>query len=150
MTDDDKDLPRDARSLVDETRAFWRDLARETVKTSTTSIEETAKQLIGITAILEGLYFHAITFADLRGAVAGLLPMLAYLAPLVFWTFSLIAAGLVFFPRMYEMNLNSSEASKALHENAVRRKYWCLVIALGWLAAGAMFLIAAVGIYLNG
>ncbi|MBN1877884.1 MAG: hypothetical protein JXA33_26925, partial [Anaerolineae bacterium] len=59
----DQERPRDPQSVVDETREFWRDLARETVKTSAATIEETAKQIIGITGILEGLYFHAITFA---------------------------------------------------------------------------------------
>ena len=146
----DQGKPRDPQSVVDETREFWRDLACETVKTSAATIEETAKQLIGITGILEGLYFHAITFADLRGKVTGLLPLLAYLAPLIFWTFSLIAAGLVFFPRMYAMNLNSSEAAKAMYEDAVRRKYWCLVFALGWLVVGALGLIVAIGLYLQG
>lgn len=144
-----KDQPRDPQSVVDETRAFWREVARETVKGSAAAIEETAKQLIGITAILEGLYFHAIAFADLHGQVVGLLPMLAYLAPLVFWTFGLIAAALVFFPRMYGMNLNSSEAAKTLHENAVRRKYLCLVLALVWLVVGAAGLVVAVTTYLN-
>lgn len=88
-----KDQPSNPQSVVDETRAFWREVACETVKHSATTIEETAKQLIGIAAILEGLYFHAIAFADLRGQVTELLPLLAYLAPLIFWAFSLMAAG---------------------------------------------------------
>jgi len=146
----DQEKPRDPQSVVDETREFWRDLARETVKTSATTIEETAKQLIGITGILEGLYFHAITFADLRGKVTELLPLLAYLAPLIFWTFSLIAVGLVFFPRMYLMNLNSSEVAKLMYEGAVRRKYWCLVFAVMWLVVGAVGLMVALGMYLTG
>ncbi len=145
----DQAQARDPRSVVDETREFWRELARETVKGSVTSIEETAKQLIGITGILEGLYFHAITFADLRGQVTELLPLLAYLAPLIFWTFGLIAAGLVFFPRMYAMNLNSSDEAKKMHENVVPRKYLFLVLSLVWLGIGALFLILAVGVYLN-
>lgn len=147
MTEQEK--PRDPQSVVDETREFWRELARETVMSSAATIEETAKQLIGITAILEGLYFHAITFADLRGRVTELLPLLAYLTPLVFWTFSLIAAGLVFFPRTYVINLNSSEAAKELYEDAVRRKYWCLEFALGWLVVGAMGITLAVAVYLR-
>ncbi len=150
MNQPGKDKPRDAQSVTDETRAFWREVARETVKGSTAAIDETAKQLIAITAILEGLYFHAITFADLRGQVTELLPLLAYLAPLIFWTFSLIAAGLVFFPKVYTMNLNSSEAAKTLHEVSVRRKYQCLMLSLVWLVVGAMGLVVALGIYVKG
>ncbi len=146
----DQERPRDPQSVVDETREFWRDLARETVKASAATIEETAKQLIGIAGILEGLYFHAITFADLRGTVTELLPLLAYLAPLIFWTFSLIAAGLVFFPKVYKINLNAGDATKIMYEDTVRRKYWCLVFALVWLVVGAVGLMVAVGVYLQG
>lgn len=145
-----KDKPRDAQSLKDETRAFWHEVACEMVKGSTAAIDETAKQLIAITAILEGLYFHAITFANLRGQVTALFPLLAYLAPLIFWTFSLIAAGLVFFPKAYTINLNSSEAAKTLHEVVVRRKYQFLMLSLVWLVVGAMGLVVAIGMYLNG
>jgi hypothetical protein len=142
--------PTDPQAVVDETREFWREVARETVKSSATTVEETAKQLIGITGILEGLYFHAITFADLRGQIFEFLPLLAYLAPLVFWLFSLIFAGLVFFPRVYELDINSSEAAKKMHENVASRKYLFLVLSLVWLGVGTLFLIVALGVYLNG
>ena len=140
----------DPKSMVDNTREFWRELACETVKNSATAIEETAKQLIGIAGILEGLYFHAIAFADIRGQVSGLLPMLAYLAPLIFWLFSLVSAGLVFFPRMYRININSSEAAKKMHEDMVPRKYLFLILSLVWLVVGMLFLIVALGVHLGG
>jgi hypothetical protein len=141
--------PSDPQSIVDETREFWREMARNTVKNSSTAIEETAKHLIGITGILEGLYFHAITFADLQGSVSGLLTMLAYLAPLIFWLFSLVSAGLVFFPRVFETNINSSEAGKTMHEEVVPRKYLFLILSLIWLVVGILFLIIALGVYLS-
>jgi len=140
----------DPQSVVDETREFWREMARDVVKNSPAAIEETAKQLIGIAGILEGLYFHAIAFTDLRGKVTDFWPLVAYLAPLIFWLFSLMAAGLVFFPRAYRVNINSSEAAKRLHEDVVPRKYLCLVLSLVWLVVGVVFLIVALAFYLRG
>jgi hypothetical protein len=140
----------DPQSVVDETRKFWHEVARETVKNSAATIEETAKQLIGIVGILEGLYFHAITFGDLRGQVTEFLPLLAYLAPLIFWTFSLLSAGLIFIPRVYKLNINSSEAAEKMHEAVVPRKYFFLTLSLAWLVIGAVFLVVAVGVYLSG
>jgi hypothetical protein len=141
--------PADPQSAVDETYKFWREIARETVKNSATSVEETAKQLITVIGILEGLYFHAITFGDLKGKITELLPLLTYLSPLIFWLFALIAASLVLFPRAYTLNINSSEAAKKLHEEAIPRKYLFLVLSLVWMVIGMLFLIIALWVYLT-
>jgi len=141
--------PTDPQSVVDETYKFWREMARDTVKNSAATIEETAKQLIAVISILEGLYFHAITFGDLRGKITELLPLLTYLSPLIFWLFALIAASLVLFPRTYELNINSSEAAKRLHEDMIPRKYLFLVLSLAWMVIGMIFLIVALWVYLT-
>ncbi|MCA9994159.1 MAG: hypothetical protein KDE56_00345 [Anaerolineales bacterium] len=52
MSEDMKEAARDPQGTVDETLAFWRELAREMMKQSPTVIEETAKQLIAVTWIL--------------------------------------------------------------------------------------------------
>src|SRR5512135_1611729 len=96
----------DPQSVVDETRKFWRTTAQDTVKGSAQSIDETAKQIIAVVGILEGLYFHAVTFSTVKGTINTPLTALAYTSPLIFWLFSLVAASLVFFPRAYQINLN--------------------------------------------
>jgi hypothetical protein len=68
--------------LVAETRAFWREIGKAMVRESLGTLDEMAKQLIGVAGIPEGLYFHAIAFGDLRGQVKGLLGLL-YVAPVL-------------------------------------------------------------------
>lgn len=80
--------------LIEETRDLWREVGQTLVRESVASLDEAAKQLIAVTGILEGLYFHAITFGDLRGQVSGG-QWLIYLAPVVLLLVSLNAALLV-------------------------------------------------------
>jgi hypothetical protein len=55
--------------IVEETRAFWREMGKEQIRASVGCVDEAAKQIIGVTAILEGLYFNAITFSKLQGKI---------------------------------------------------------------------------------
>ena len=140
----------DPQSVVDETRKFWHSIAQDTIKNSASVIEETARQVIAVVAILEGLYFHAIAYSDLRGQQLGIWSILTYIGPLIFWLFSVVSASLVFFPRLYKLNIISSEAAKALHEDVVHRKYLFLILSLVWIMTGAMILIVALAVYLTG
>jgi len=80
---------------VDPNLKFWKDTAKGLLGESIKSIEETAKQLIAVAGILEGLYFHAIAYSNVRGKLdSGL--FLLYLAPLIFWLGSLFFGLLVF------------------------------------------------------
>jgi hypothetical protein len=127
---------------------FWKDTAKGLLGESIKSIEETAKQIIGVAGILEGLYFHAIAYSDIRGQLGGVGPLLLYLLPLLFWLVSLLAALLVFFPRTYASNISSWRESKAAFECIVTYKHTMLKIAGLFLALGALALCAAMGAYL--
>jgi uncharacterized membrane protein len=135
--------------LTKETREFWREVGRTMVRESIASIDETAKQIIGVTGVLEGLYFHAIAYTDLRGQVTGG-ELAVYLAPLVLLLFSLVAALLVFFPDRYRVNVHSSEGSRKTYESVVSRKLQCLRIASVCLILGVAALVLALAIYLGG
>lgn len=63
------------------------------------SVEDTAKQFVAITGLLEGIYFHAITFSDVKN-VEGI-SVLIYAAPLVLWLASLIFALMVLVRKKY-------------------------------------------------
>jgi hypothetical protein len=128
---------------------FWKDTARGLLGDSIKSIEETAKQIIGVTGILEGLYFHAIAYSDVRGELSGGLLML-YVAPLLCWLVSMCCALLVFFPRTYDSNISSWRESKATFERVVIYKHAWLKAAGILLALGAVSLCAALGAYLAG
>jgi len=140
----DEELP----IAPDPNLKFWKDTAKGLLGESIKSIEETAKQIIGVAGILEGLYFHAIAYSDVRGKLASgwLIPL--YLSPLAFWLVSLLAALLVFFPRAYDTNISSWRESKAAFERIVTYKHTMLKAAGLFLALGALALFAAMGAYL--
>jgi hypothetical protein len=140
--------PPDPR--VEETRSFWRDVGRTMVRESIATIDETARQIITVAGVLEGLYFHAIAFSDLRGQVTGGLPLAIYLAPIALLLFSICAGLLVFFPTHYRLNLHSSQASQEIHEQVVASKLRCMRIAAVCLVLAIVGLFGAVWIYLGG
>jgi hypothetical protein len=142
----DEDLPL----APDPNLKFWKDTAKGLLGESIKSIEETAKQIIGVAGILEGLYFHAIAYSDIRGQLGSVGPLLLYLLPLLLWLVSLLAALLVFFPRAYASNISSWRESKAAFERIVTYKHTMLKIAGLFLALGALALFAAMGAYLAG
>jgi hypothetical protein len=141
----DEELPM----APDPNLKFWKDTAKGLLGESIKSVEETAKQLIGVTGILEGLYFHAIAYSDLRGDLnAG--QFLLYILPLGCWLVSLCLALLVFFPRTYAGNISSWRESKATFEQVVSYKHAMLKGAGLFLALGTVALCAAMGAYLAG
>jgi hypothetical protein len=138
--------PPDPR--IDETRGFWRELGKTMVRESIATLDETARQVIAVAGILEGLYFHAVTFSDLRGqATSGAL--VVYLAPIVLLLISLCAGLLVFFPDRYRLNFESSEASKLVYQRTVASKLLLLRIASAFLALGVVAILFAVMAYLR-
>jgi hypothetical protein len=104
----------------------------------------------GMAGILEGLYFHAIAYSDVRGKMGSgwLVPL--YLLSLASWLVSLLVALLVFFPRAYAGNISSWRESKATVERIVTWKHTALKVAGGFLVLGALALFAAMGDYLAG
>src|SRR5687767_8579567 len=92
---------------LEEACAFWRETGRELVKDSIKTIDETARQITTVAGILVGLYFHAISFSDIRGALSGG-RIWIYVLPLVLLVFSLMVSFIVFFPEHYRLNILSS------------------------------------------
>ena len=140
--------PPDPR--VEENRAFWRTLGQAMIRESIGTIDETARQVITVAGVLEGLYFHAITFGDLRGKVAGGMAQAIYLAPIALLLFSLCAGLLVFFPNRSQLNFQSSEASKLIYERVVASKLLLLRVASICLVLAVAGIFGAVWLYLRG
>ncbi len=113
-----------------EPNPFWKENAEKIVGESISAIEGTARQFVLITSLLQGIYFHAITFSDLR-AWSGY-SLLIYAAPLFFWLLSLIFAVLVFFRRTFDTNINSSQRSKETFEKIVKEK--CRLVQVSGIA----------------
>lgn len=133
---------------IEETRQFWRETGRELVRESIKSIDETARQVITVAGILEGLYFHAISFSNIRGQmVDGAIYI--FLAPLVLLMVSLVAAFSVFFPERYRINILSSQGSQATYEAIVKSKLLAMRVATVFLLLGIGGIIVAMVAYLT-
>jgi len=104
-----------------EPNPFWKQNAEKLVGESISSVEDTAKQFVIITGLLEGIYFHAITFSDVKNMEG--ISVLIYVAPLVLWLISLIFAVMVLVRKKYGININSSRDSKEKFEKILEGKY---------------------------
>jgi hypothetical protein len=134
---------------LEETRAFWRETAREMVRHSFAALDEAAKQIIAVAGILEGLYFHAIAYSGLRGTLSGG-ALWVYAAPMLLLLVSLAAALAVYFPERYTLNVNSSQAGKLVYERVLAGKLLALRIAAFSLLLGVGFILWTVLLYLQG
>ena len=141
--------PEDDPSLP-ALREFWLEMGKGLVKESIKTIDETARQIITIAGILEGLYFHAIAFSDLRGKLPPDWRLGVYLFPILCLLLSLAAALMVFFPKRYDMELRAWEAAKLIHQRTLNRKLLMLKIAAIFLILGIAGLLAAMLLFLLG
>ncbi|MCQ1536117.1 hypothetical protein FTO70_10585 [Methanosarcina sp. KYL-1] len=110
-----------------EPNPFWKQNAEKLVGESISSIEDTARQFVVITSLLQGIYFHAIAFSDLR--VWSEYSVLIYVAPLFLWLLSLSFAVLVFFRRNFKTNINSTQISRETFEKIVKEKCWLVQVS---------------------
>ena len=127
---------------------FWKENARKLVGESISTIEAVAKQIIVVAGLLEGLYFHAITFSDLRGSLSGGM-VWVYLSPIVLWLASLFFAMWTLMPEAHEININSTRSSKKTFEDIVSEKHLRLMISEALLLASFLPLLIAVYYYLT-
>jgi|PlaIllAssembly_1097288.scaffolds.fasta_scaffold1185883_1 hypothetical protein len=134
--------------VVPEPNPFWKKNAECLVGGSIAAMEDTAKQIIVVSSLLEGLYFHAITFSDLRGELEGFM-LAVYLSPLALWLAGLSFAMLTLSRKDYQININSSSDSKQVFEAIVKNKYYRLKMAEVFLFASFLPLIIAVYYYLT-
>ncbi len=71
-------------SSEEDTRKFWRDNARAMLGESIGALEGAAKQIIIVTSLLEGIYFHAIAFSKIKSSLT-ILSGIIYLAPFLWF-----------------------------------------------------------------
>ena len=131
-----------------EPNPFWRANAEKLVGESITTIEDVAKQLIVVNSLLEGIYFHAITFSDVKPALGSYWTGIIYILPIALWLISLVFAVLTLSPKSCTININSSRNSKETFENIVSKKHGRLEISETLLIVSFVALMAAVWHYL--
>ncbi len=125
----------------------------QAISQATTAIEESAKQLIGITGALQTLYIAIFAFSDLRKQVQDLnLPfpvrlilLVLYFLPLMLWLASLYFATQIFIVRtVNKFFYNGTSMSHALEEVIERRRAMLVLFQrtlIGLILSSGMVLI---------
>jgi hypothetical protein len=133
--------------VIPEPDPFWREKAKELVSESVSTIEGVAKQLIAVNSILEGIYFHAVTFSEVKPVLTPWSAVM-YLAPVFLWLGSLVFAVLTLSPKAYTINIYSSQDSKERFEDIVARKHGMLRVSEAFLIASFIALVIVLAHYL--
>ena len=133
----------------EDLKEFWREAGKEIVKNSITTLEEVAKQILGVAGVLEGLYFHAITFADLRGKVNGGI-LFIYILPIILLLITIVFSLIVFLPETFRINIANWQQSKSTFEEISKSKLLAVRLASVFLFLAVLALIATVLVYLAG
>ncbi len=137
--------------MLKKAAEYWRQVGIEAPVRAVTRVEDAAKQLIGLTAALQGLYFAVFAFSDLRKQIVALslpvpgsLVLLLFFLPIVCWLFSLICATQVFVPRMH-LDVNLNDMSIAAWQQ-IKQKYESIVEKkLDWLYRSQLLLVISFG-----
>ena len=140
--------------MLKKAAEYWRQVGIEAPAQAITRVEDAAKQLIGLTAALQGLYFAIFAFSDLRKQIVALsLPvpgnmvLLLFFLPIVFWLLSLICATQVFVPRMH-LDVNFNDVSIAAWQQ-IKQKYESIMEKkLNWLTRSQWLLVISFGVVL--
>ncbi len=127
-----------------EVPPFWTGIIKDFFRQSINSIESAAKQIITITGIVTGIYFHAITFTDIRKEATTLAGII-YVLPIILWLLSLIFSFKVLNPKVYLMSFTTEEIAKENYRLLSKKKYsqyrYAYQLFLVGIAAVALALI---------
>jgi hypothetical protein len=137
--------------MLKKAAEYWRQVGIEAPAQAITRVEDAAKQLIGLTAALQGLYFAVFAFSDLRKQIVALslpvpgnLVLLLFFFPIFFWLLSLICATRVFVPRMH-LDVNLNDVGIAAWQQ-IKQKYESIMEKkLHWLTRSQLLLIISFG-----
>ncbi len=127
----------------------WLELMDTARKDSLAAIEEAAKQLIGLDGIISGIYFGAVALAKLSPAALGAANRILFIAPVVLWLGSLVAAVLALVPRAYTYNPYSPDEARDTYARLTGTKDRRLQIALWLFVASIVALVLALWRYLE-
>ena len=137
MTDEISGRPPRSEDL------FWKNAMLEMAKESISSIEGSAKHLILAASFLEGVYFHALSFADpdiLSGAAENValhwLLAILFSAPVLLWLMVLGCAAMVLATRPYAVHPDDPEDARHIFEEIASAKQ-------RWLTRGLCILIVS-------
>ncbi len=135
---------------------FWRDIILQMAKDSISSIEGSAKNLIAAVSFLEGVYFHAISFADMRVVFGSAkyfdyhwLLVSLFSAPILLWFAVLGCATLVLTTKTYKVHPEEPEDAKRVFEKIASAKQRWLMRSLYILMVSFVVLFVDIFIFLG-
>lgn len=124
---------------------FWMDKMRQIAADSIKSVEEAAKQLIGMITVMEGIYAAVLAFSGIKEVPKGsILAVIVYALPIVLWLVSLFFALRVFKTKKYHYYSNSPDSAAETFQKIADFKYKNLNVA--YIFVCISFLVAAGGI----
>jgi hypothetical protein len=133
---------------------FWKNTILELAKESIASIEGSAKHLILAASFLEGVYFHAITFSDLK-TMFDVAPTVHWLlvslfsAPILLWFMVLGCATMVLMTKSYTVHPDDPEDARRIIEVIADTKQRWLVWGLRMLMVSFVVLFVDIIIFLG-
>ena len=133
---------------------FWKNTILELAKESIASIEGSAKHLILAASFLEGVYFHAITFSDLKTMFDVVsydhwLLVSLFSAPILFWFMVLGCATMVLMTKSYTVHPDDPEAARRIIDEIADTKRRWLVWGLRMLMVSFVVLFVDIIIFLS-
>lgn len=138
---------------VTDDDVFWMKIGQGVVKDAVGRVEEAAKQLISITSVLQGIYFAAISFSDLKKALVivdlqGWLQAALFVSPIIIWLISLGFAIRVLVPVARKINYVSPDEMRKKYLEIIEYKYRHMQRAHLALVLGFVPLVFNVFVYL--
>lgn len=127
----------------------WLELMDNAHKDSLKSIDDAAKQIIGLSGIISSIYYGAVALSKLSAASLQGGNRVLFIAPVVLWLASLVAAVLALIPRAYSYNPYSPDEAREAYQRVVAAKDRRLKIALWLFVASIIALVGALCKYLE-
>ena len=135
---------------------FWKNAILELAKESIASIEGSAKHLIVAASFLEGVYFHALSFSELKtmfGMAASVnvhwLLVALFSVPVLLWFMVLGCATLALMTKKYRGHPDDPEDAKRTFEEIADTKQRWLVWGLRLLMVSFVVLFVDIVLYLG-
>ena len=135
---------------------YGRTTILEMAKESISSIEESANHLIAAASFLEGVYFHAISFADLKIMFGSAryfdyhwLLVFLFSLPVLLWFIVIGCAAMVLITKAYTVHPEEPEDAKRVIEDMANSKHRWLMRGLYVLMASFVVLFLDIVLFLG-
>lgn len=136
---------------------LWLDAGRDLAKGSIDAVEGTAKNLLTAVGVLEGLYFHAVSFEKVYDRIGNIGQSLAlptwavavlFGLPAVLWLLSAASAMMALTVERYELHLDEPARLEQEIQQIAKDKFGWVKWGSGLLVAGLAILCVNLFVYL--